>query len=292
MLKPRGRAGLILLAPAKLNLTLEVLGKREDGFHEVRSVLQAISLWDSLTMETRPQGIEFHCSVASLQNTDNLAHRAAKRLLESTGVAQGASIRLEKHIPESAGLGGGSSDAAAVLRGLDWLWETNVGMSKLAGIAGQLSSDAPFFLVGGAAVAEGRGEVLTRLPPLPAYWAIVLRPDVAIPCPKTARMYALLGPRHYSSGERSLRLVAALTNRASANICESLYNVFEAVAFDAYPGLSDYWVRFHKAGAPWVHLAGSGPALFTLTADREAAAAIHDSLKKDGLDAYLASTRN
>lgn len=292
MVQPRGRDGMILLAPAKLNLTLEVLGKREDGFHEVRSVLHTISLWDSVTMEPKAQGIEFQCSVASLQNTDNLAYRAAQLLLESTGVAQGASIRLEKRIPESAGLGGGSSDAAAVLRGLDWLWGTNLGMDRLADIAGQLSSDAPFFLLGGAAMAEGRGEVLTRLPPLPTNWAVVLRPDVAIPSPKTARMYALLGPRHYSSGERSLRLVAALTNRTLADIGGSLYNVFEAVACDAYPGLSEYWERFQKAGAPWVRLAGSGPALFTMTADRETAEAMHNRLKKDGLDAYLASTRN
>ncbi|MBI4288179.1 MAG: 4-(cytidine 5'-diphospho)-2-C-methyl-D-erythritol kinase [Chloroflexi bacterium] len=284
-------AGLILLAPAKLNLTLEVLGKRQDGYHEVRSVLQTIDLWDSLSMEDTHQGIDFHCSLPHLENRDNLVFRAVENM-QASQAGRGVSIRLHKGIPEASGLGGGSSDAAAALIGLARLWETNLGMGDLARLAAQLSADAPFFLSEGTALAEGLGERITPVPSLPPHWAVVLMPHVQAPHPKTARLYASLSPEHYTSGEHTTRLVAALKGGVRSDLLDLLFNVFEGVAFKVYPGLAESWQRFERAGAPRVHLAGSGPALFTLTQNRETAAAISENLKGDGLEVYLARTRN
>lgn len=281
----------MLLAPAKLNLTLEVLGKRSDGFHEIRSILQTIDLWDSIYMELRPSGIGFHCSQPNLENQQNLVWRTAKSL-EALQVNKGISIRLQKGIPEAAGLGGGSSDAAATLKGLDYLWETNLGREKLAFIANQLSSDAPFFLVGGTALARGRGELITTLPPLPPYWIVILKPDVAIHQPKTAYLYSRLTPEHYTKGEYTTRLLDKLSTGVSINLPELLFNVFETVAFKVYSGLSKYKDCFQSAGASSIHLAGSGPALFTLIADKEDALKIYNNLKKESLEVYLARTRN
>lgn len=286
------QAGLIQLAPAKLNLTLEVLGKRSDGFHEVRSVIQAIELWDSLCLELKPRGIDFQCSQPNLENPENLVLRAAESIRPAVEI-KGVSIRLQKGIPEASGLGGGSSDAAATLKGLDWLWGNDLGLERLSHLASQLSSDAPFFLIGGTALAEGRGEKVTPLPSLPPQWAVILKPNLTTPHPKTARLYSALRPEHYSSGEHTSQLVAALTKAgAQTNISETFFNVFEAVAFKVYPGLLQYWEGFKQAGAPSVHLAGSGPALFTLMGEREAALKIYNKLEKERLEVYLARTQN
>lgn len=292
MVQPLEQAGLMLLAPAKFNLTLEVLGKRSDGFHEICSILQTIDLWDSIYMELRPCGIDFHCSQPNLENPENLVWRAAESL-KLARANQGVSITLQKGIPEAAGLGGGSSDAAATLKGLDYLWETNLGREKLAFIASQLSSDAPFFLVGRTALAQGRGESITTLHPLPPCWVVILIPDVAIPQPKTARLYSSLTSEHYTNGEYTTRLLDKLsTGVSTADINDLLFNVFETVAVQVYPGLSKYKDCFESAGAPSVHLAGAGPALFTLTADKEKAIEIYNNLKKERLEVYLARTRN
>ena len=292
MLQSTEGAGLLLLAPAKLNLTLEVLGKRSDGFHQIRSVLQTVELWDSIYMESKPTGVDFHCSRPNLENPENLVLRVVEKL-KRTQDSKGVSIRLHKVIPEAAGLGGGSSDAAVTLKGLDYLWRTDLGQERLSDIAGELSSDAPFFLVGGTAHADGRGETIIPLPPLPTHWAVILMPDISVPHPKTARLYGSLTPEHYTQGEHTTRLVDELTaNRATSNITELLFNVFESVAFQIYPGLLKYREYFKQAGELPVHIAGSGPALFTITPDKERAKNIYNSLKKEKLEVYLARTGN
>ncbi|MDO8636898.1 MAG: 4-(cytidine 5'-diphospho)-2-C-methyl-D-erythritol kinase [Dehalococcoidia bacterium] len=292
MVQSLEQAGLMLWAPAKLNLTLEALGKRSDGFHEIRSVLQTIDLWDSIYLELRPSGIHFQCSPPNLENPRNLAWRAAESL-KTDRVDKGVSIRLQKTIPEAAGLGGGSSDAAVTLMGLDLLWGTNLGQEELSCMASQLSSDAPFFMVGGTALARGRGESITPLSPLPLHWVVILKPDIPIPGPKTARLYSNLTSEHYTKGEYTDRLQDILSiGMPAGNINGLLFTVFEMVAFRVYPGLSKHKALFEAAGAPSIHLAGSGPALFTMIPDKEKALTIYDNLKKKNVEVYLARTRN
>lgn len=247
-------------APAKVNWTLEVLGKRPDGYHEVRTVLQTIDLADSVTL-TPASNLYLTCSDAALASEANLAYRAAARLREASGAPAGALIAIEKRIPVAAGLGGGSSDAAATLRGLRALWGLSIADGQLAALAAELGSDVPFFLRGGTALATGRGESITPLPDIPRRAITVAWPDTPVRADKTARTYAALRPEHYSNGSCSEALVARL--RASEPLRDDdLCNAFEAVLAEANPEAAAAFERARGLGRG--HLCGSGPALFFL----------------------------
>jgi len=274
-------------AHAKINLGLEVLGKRDDGYHEIVSILQTVSLADTLVFEP-DDTLWLHCDVPGLQSQDNLVVRAAQVLQRATGQHRGASIELRKRIPVAAGLGSGAADAAVALVGLDRLWETRLPPGSLAVLAAEVGSDVPFFLVGGTALAEGRGELVSALPPVPEVWMVVLDTRIVIES-KTARLYSMLDPADFSSGARTLKLAARL--RRGGAIEESLlYNVFERVAFDCAPELQGYRSRFLEAGAARVHLAGAGPALFALVSGEAEGRAVRANLESMGLDAYVVRT--
>jgi len=276
---------LTLQAPAKLNLTLEVLAKRQDGFHEIRSVIQTINLCDSLRFELS-RSIKFNAKESSWNPEKSLVPKAASLLQKVTGCGKGATIEVNKRIPLLSGLGGDSSDAAAVLRGLNKLWELGLPQEKLLELASQFGSDIAFFLYGGTALVEGRGEKVIPLPPLYPMWVVLLLPPVLRTPDKTGRLYASLKASHYTGGQMTDRLVAQL-GRGGEVLPDMLFNVFDGVARDSFTGLNDYWEQFSKAGAESVHLAGSGPTLFTLVKDKAQAGEIYQRLRQQGLESYL-----
>jgi len=277
-----------VMAPAKLNLTLEVLSKRVDGFHEIRSVIQTINLCDRLDLQPGKKMV-FRCDAPGWLPEESLVSRAAALLKETSGCTEGATIELSKKIPLLSGLGGDSSDAAAVLIGLSRLWGLAYSSGELAKLASQLGSDVAFFLFGGTALMQGRGEVVSPLPPLPEMWAVLMMPDISRTAGKTERLYASLDREHYSSGQATEELVALLT-RGGDVMPDKLFNAFDGIADDSFEGLDSYRQRFLEAGAGSVHLAGSGPTLFTLVKDRSQAEKLYANLKKQGLESYLAET--
>jgi len=282
---------LEILAPAKLNLTLEVLAKRPDGFHEIRSVIQAINLVDSLRFRLS-ENIEFSCTDPDWVPARSLVSKAVGLLQKTTGCAQGVTIEVDKRIPLVSGLSGDSSDAAAVLRGLNRLWGLGRSLPQLLELASQLGSDVAFFLYGGTAVVRGRGEVVTPLPPFPHMWVVLMLPPVPRMPGKTGRLYASLKPGHYTRGEVTDRLVALLTRGSlgGERLVHNLFNVLEDVAADSFAGLGEYRQQFLQAGAQEVHLAGSGPVLFTLVKDRAEAEKIYHNLQQQGLESYITDT--
>ncbi|KKM66604.1 hypothetical protein LCGC14_1479540 [marine sediment metagenome] len=266
-------------ACAKVNLTLEVLGKRPDGYHQVASVMQTIELRDRLRFAPAGQ-ISLTCNLASLETPDNLVLRAAALLQQHTGCEQGAEIHLEKAIPQAAGLGGGSSDAAVTLRGLNTLWGLDLGLEELRSLGASLGSDVPFFLQGGTALAEGRGELVKPLQPLPPVLFVLVVPQVEIPH-KTAALYGHLSPAHYTGGEATQAVRRSLEEgRRPAG--ELLFNAFEAVAFGLFPQVEECRRAFLAAGAPWVRLAGSGPALYTFMTSAVKASTLVKRLREAG----------
>jgi len=281
---------LTLQAFAKINLTLEVLAKRPDGYHEVSSIFQTISLADTLTFEPS-KTLDFRCSVSTLQTPDNLVLKAARLLQTTTGSNIGATIHLTKKIPISSGLGSGSTDAAATLIGLNQLWHLNLSFNNLTDLAGKLGSDVAFFLYGGIALAKGRGEQVNPLLPAPGLWLVLLQPTIEPVPNKTAQLYSQLNPSHFTSGQFTQKLVAHLNHGGKAEDA-FLFNVFEQVAFDFFPNLTACRSSLLKAGARIVHLAGSGPALFTLVPDNARGEAILKRLENEGQKAYLAHTIN
>jgi len=279
-------------AYAKVNLTLEVLGKRPDGFHEIASVLQTIDLADIFSLEPA-QTIQFVCRDPSAGRPDLLAEpilRAANLLREKTRCSKGALIRLgHVGIPRAAGLGSSSSGPASVLNGLNELWALDLSLDRLEAIAAELGSDTPFFIRGGTVLARGRGEHLAPLPsPSPA-WLVILVPPVEPVQNKTARLYQSLKPVHFTSGAATEALASEL-RQGKPLPPESLYNTFEHVAFDFFTGLREYRAKFLAAGAQRVHLAGSGPALFALVSGESSGEAIARRLRGEGFQAYLAHT--
>jgi 4-diphosphocytidyl-2-C-methyl-D-erythritol kinase len=279
---------LTLKAFAKINLVLEVLGRRADGYHEIASIMQTVSLCDVLTLEPASH-IKLDFSLPGLPDHDNIVFKAAQTLGESTGCGEGVVIGLEKHIPMGAGLGGGSSDAAAVLRGLNRLWQLGLTTEQLAAIGAGLGSDVPFFIYGGTGLAEGRGERVTPLADLEQTWFVLLRPDLAISSGKTAALYRLVKPVHYTSGDLSAGVKEQFESSDAAKPVP-LYNVFEKVAPDAFPGLDKYMEEFRRAGAPGVHLAGSGPVLFAMLHDERRALDIYTNLLARGLESYVVTS--
>jgi 4-diphosphocytidyl-2-C-methyl-D-erythritol kinase len=277
---------LTVFAPAKVNLTLEVLARRPDGFHEIRSVAQTVDLGDSLRLEPGDE-VEFRCADPGWLASESLIAKAVSLLCEQTGCNRGVTITLDKRIPLLSGLGGDSSDAAAVLRGLNRLWGLGLAQEELSELASRLGSDVAFFLHGGTALLSGLGEVVTPLPPLSRRWLVLMLPPVARAPGKTGRLYASLKPEHYSDGGASMELAERIA-RGGEVAAGMLGNVFDRVAPGCFEGLALYRERFLTSGASQVHLAGSGPALFTLTRDRAQAERIHRSLRRQGLESYLA----
>jgi 4-diphosphocytidyl-2-C-methyl-D-erythritol kinase len=275
-------------APAKLNLVLEVLGKREDGYHEISSLVQTIDLCDNLFLE--PAGdISLECNEPTLETSDNLVVRAAELLREVTGFNRGARIRLEKHIPWSVGLGGGSSDAATTLIALNRLWDLKLVAGNLIELAARLGSDVPFFIHGGTALIEGRGEKVTPLPNSRSTYFVLLVPPLPKIPDKTRRLYSILGIGHFSDGSCVNRAMKLWSQEKQIN--PGLYfNVFDGVAFDAFPKLDDYWKHFEEAGARDIHLAGSGPCLFSAADSKAKAEQIQHLLRQHKLEAYALST--
>lgn len=251
-------------APAKINWTLEVLSKRADGYHEIRSVMQTIDLCDELSIEVANEltlTVDDNSSALSNDPPDaNLAYRAALALREHAGYRHGAAIRLSKHIPVAAGLGGGSSDAAATLRGLRALWELDISDEELAGLGAQLGSDVPFFLRGGTAIASGRGEIVEPLPDAQAQEVEIAPPPLRVVVDKTARMYAALRPEHYTDGSHTERLVERIRSGEPVR-AEDCFNVFEQVLAEVEPEAAAQFDSARDSGHN-PHLCGSGPAYF------------------------------
>lgn len=278
---------LTVKAPAKINLTLEVLGKRPDGFHNIRSVIQAIDLCDVLGF-SRSQEIEVTSDNPDFAAEKSLIATAATLVQQVKGGREGARIEVEKRIPFASGLGGDSSDAAAVLLGLNELWRPSLKPAQLLDLATRLGSDVAFFLYGGTALAEGRGEKVAPLPSLSQSWVVLIVPPLPEVAGKTKQLYGKLKPGHYSYGEITDSMVVGLTRGALEP--SMLFNTFENVAYDFFPKLKVYREHFLKVGAKNIHLAGSGPTLFTLIDDKAKAEDLYQRCKDQKMQCYLTAT--
>jgi 4-diphosphocytidyl-2-C-methyl-D-erythritol kinase len=256
---------LTLPAFAKINLGLRVLGKRPDGYHEIDTVLQTISLHDTiqLTITDSPE-IVLSCNDRSLpQGADNLVYRAAHALQLRFSAEKGVHIRLEKRIPAQAGLGGGSSDAAVTLVGLAQLWEPNATLGDVLQIAAELGSDVPFFFCGGTVRAGGTGSSLTVLDDTPERYLLIVKPNAGI---STSAAYESLKARPLTSALTTAGAKTILSSSGQGENSDSLdhkglQNDFEPVAFQLEPEIERAKIALMRAGAEAVLLAGSGSAL-------------------------------
>lgn len=251
---------LLVKAPAKINLSLDVLYKRPDGYHEVEMIMTTIDLADrvelTLLAEDKINIISHNRFVPDDQR--NLAYQAAKLLKDRFGIKQGVTIAIEKIIPVAAGLAGGSSDAAATLRGLNKLWNLGLTLDELAEIGAEIGSDVSFCVYGGTALAKGRGEVITELPPPPTCWVILAKPFIGVSTAEVYRRLDLKRIHHPNIKEMIKGIEADDYNK----VCRNLGNVLEEVTLNLHPEVALIKEQMKRFGADAVLMSGSGPTVF------------------------------
>jgi 4-diphosphocytidyl-2-C-methyl-D-erythritol kinase len=250
--------------------------------------VQTIGLADTLTFEPA-DSLQFRSDKPDWDPTRSLVSKAAALLRETAGVSRGATISVIRRVPLLTGLGGDSSAAAATLRGLNELWGLKMPPADLAALGAKLGSDIPFFVYGGTAFMSGRGEIVEPIPPVRSHSVLVAVPSVARPAEKTKTLYGALWAQHYTAGEITRRLADDIGQGVDFDH-SLLFNTFENVAFELFSGLETFRQHFLKLGAPDVHLAGSGPALYTLLDRRSDAEELGARLQQQNMNPYLTET--
>ena len=278
-------------ALAKLNLTLDVLGTRPDGFHDLRMVMQSIALSDVLRFqENGTQTIRVASNMSFLPTGEkNLAAAAAMRFYEALNrPCRGFDLTLEKHIPVCAGMGGGSSDAAAVLRAINDLEGNPFSLMELAQVGERVGSDVPYCVIGGTALAEGRGEILTPLPPLPKCWVVVCKPNFSISTPE---LFGAIDRCKVRCRPDTKGMLKALEAGDLEGVARRLYNVFEDVLTPRqYKKVEEIKRILIQCGALGANMSGTGPTAFGLFSDINAAEEAYRSLKEQYTETFLTQT--
>ena len=284
------------LAPAKINLTLEILNKRADGYHDINSVMQTIDLCDTLTFWENdwiqvipeyynlPSEDTLPCNENLNYLKNNLVFKAALILKEETGCRKGALIQLKKYIPSSAGLGGGSSDAAATLKGLNKLWNLKLSMKELAEIGSKIGSDISFFIYGGTCLSRGRGEIIEKIKSISKKWLVVILLPLRIN-DKTKKLYSYVTFKNYSDGKFTKNLIENINNNGCNNfqnlistnnknfknntngseIDSLLFNIFETIYNEYFEEYKNWADKLNKIIDKPFHLSGSGPSIFYIS---------------------------
>lgn len=268
---------LYVKAPAKINLTLDVLYKRPDNFHEVEMVMTTVDLADRISLESREDGVIQIISTDNFVPNDhrNFAYQAARLIKDTYGIRQGVSITIEKEIPIAAGLAGGSSDAAATLKGLNELWDLGLSIDELAELGAKIGSDVSFCVYGGTALATGRGEKIKELPAPPNCWVVLAKPKIGV---STAEVYGGLkveGLQHPNTQQ----MIQAIETKDYELLCSLLGNVLETVTFKLHPEVVMLKEQMKRFGADATLMSGSGPTVFGLVDSEARVSRIYNGLR-------------
>lgn len=282
-----------LKALAKINLGLDVLGRRENGYHDVRMVMQTIYLYDNITLQKiETPEIQLKTNLHFLPVDDkNIAYKAAKMLMDEFGLEGGIRITLDKHIPVAAGLAGGSSNAAAVLVGMNRMYELGLSEQDLMDRGVKLGADVPYCIMRGTVLAEGIGEILTPLDPLPKCYVLVAKPAISI---STKTVYEKLDSHEIEDHPDIDSILAGLEEGDLEKVASSMGNVLERVTIDDYPIIEDIKNVMKDNGALNAMMSGSGPTVFGIYDDKKLAKQAQEKIRKEGLtkQVYVVNVHN
>ena len=260
-------------AYAKINLSLDVVRRRDDGYHEVKMIMQTVGLYDELTMEKCGQGIHVTVSMGDgfLGETlpadeNNLVYKAAKLIMDRYELCEGVRIHLDKHIPIAAGMAGGSTDAAAVIRGMNGLFRLGMDLEDMKKLAVKIGADVPYCIEGGTQLSEGIGEVLTPLRAAPAFLLLIAKPDISV---STKYVYENLNLHTLTAHPDVDGMAGALEKGDSAGIVSRMENVLESVTLEKYPVIRKIKTVMKENGAWNALMSGSGPTVFGIYNNRE-----------------------
>ena len=277
-------------AYAKINLSLDIVSKMNDGYHNLETIMQSISLCDEITVKCAAgAGVSVSTNMKYLPSDErNIAVKAARAFFKHTGIkGYRLAISIEKNIPICAGMGGGSSDGACILRMLDKLFGTNLGMEQLERIGATFGSDVPFCIAGGTALAEGRGDILTELAPIPRCYVVICKPSFICSTPELFKRVRCdkIKARPDTGG-----IIAALGNADLRGMAQRMYNVFEDVLPRGAREVEDIKYTMHDYGALGAAMTGSGPSVFGVFDDASDAKNACDYLRKNYKECFLAET--
>ena len=284
---------ITLKALAKINLGLDVLGRRENGYHDVRMVMQTIYLYDNVTLtKTEETGIHLECNLFYLPvDETNIAYKAAKLLMDEFGIKEGVRIVLDKHIPVAAGLAGGSSNAAAVLVGMNRLFSLGLSGEDLMKRGVSLGADVPYCVMRGTVLAEGIGEILSPLSPLPKCCVLIAKPGISV---STKTVYEKLDSQEIAVHPNIDGILEGLEEQNIQKIAASMGNVLEAVTIGDYPIIEQIKDVMKESGALNAMMSGSGPTVFGIFEDRAKAKVARQKLRELQIakQVYIANVHN
>lgn len=282
-----------LKALGKINLGLDVLGKRPDGYHDVRMVMQTIYLYDQITITKRKEpGIGLSTNLFYLPvNENNLAYRAAKLLMDEFEIRSGVDIFLEKHIPVAAGMAGGSSNAAAVLYGINRMFDLGLSTEELMKRGVSLGADVPYCIMRGTVLAEGIGEILTPLPPMPRCQIVVAKPPVSV---STKMVYEKIDSRRIVEHPDIDGIIDGLKEGDVTKIASRMGNVLEQVTVEEYPVIDKIKRLMNEGGAKGAMMSGSGPTVFGIFTEKSLAKKAALKIREAGLakQVYVTNVHN
>jgi 4-diphosphocytidyl-2-C-methyl-D-erythritol kinase len=277
-----------LKANAKINLSLDVLGRRNDGYHNVKMIMQSIDLHDKITIEEVDEGIEIECNYPWVPtDKSNTAYKAADLLMNEYKIKQGVKIKIEKYIPVAAGLAGGSSDAAAVLKGINSLFNLNLGNTELMGYGKIIGADVPYCIKGGTMLAEGIGEVLTELEHLPETQIVLVKPRISV---STSWAYQNLDINNLSKRPDTDTLINAINNHDIVTVAKKMKNVLEDVTIGRHGIINEIKRKLIELGAAGSMMSGSGPTVFGIFTDSLSARKAYSEIKFNNWECYLTHT--
>jgi 4-diphosphocytidyl-2-C-methyl-D-erythritol kinase len=280
---------IALRAFAKINWVLDVIGKRNDGYHDVEMVMQSVGLYDTIIIKEKGHGIRLKCNECSIPpDNANTAYRAAALVKERFNIEKGIEITLNKGIPVAAGMAGGSADAAAVLVGLCRMWDLNVSTKDLMDMGGRIGSDVPFCVVGGTALARGRGDEITVLPPVEGVWLVLVTPDYHV---STAEVYRSLDLTKLTVRSDIESMIAFLHSKDLKGIAGCMINVLEGVTIKLCPEIDQVKEYIMAQGAVGCCMSGSGPTVYGLFPDERAAQKACAVLKQRYSRCFVAQTK-
>lgn len=275
-------------AYAKINLGLDVIRRREDGYHEVKMIMQNIGVCDELAFEKQESGIELRIDTLELPaDGNNLIYRTAKLIMEEFGIKEGVKIYLKKRIPIAAGLAGGSTDAAAVFYGMNKLFDLKMTQEKMCELGVKIGADVPYCIMGGTALAEGIGEQLTPLPDAPKATVLLAKPDITV---STKMVYERLNVPELKFHPDIDGMTKAVLRHDLSGIIERMGNVLENVTIQEYPVIEQIKNMMKEQGAANALMSGSGPTVFGIFENQEQAAKAYMEIKKTGIAKDLVVT--
>ena len=272
---------------AKINLTLDVLSKRPDGYHNVEMIMQTVSLYDLILVDKTEKNISISTNLKYLPvNEKNIAYKAALEFFKYTSITGGCKIMIHKNIPVAAGLAGGSGNAAAVLCSLDKLYNTNLPLDELMNIGSKLGADVPYCIMGGTALATGIGEILTPLPSIPKCNILMVKPPISV---STAAIYEAIDTAEINNRPNTNAMIDALAQKDLISVAQNLSNVMGNVTETMHPIVKGIRRKMLMNGALGAVMSGSGPTVFGIFPDYETAKKSHDSFYYQFKEVYLVS---